>query len=300
MKKYPSYDSLDYLFNSEAETLQFLTDNNMLSIIYSKPCQNCYSPFTIRPSKPKMMCCINRTCNTSFSIFKGTFFSNSHLSCNKLLRLSYLWLIKSSFESVVAFTNFAKQSISNWFSMLRELISVDLQYCGNDNVKIGGMNIVVEIDESKFGKRKYNRGHHVEGVWIVGGVERTDDRKLFAVSVPNRNAQTLAAVIANNVLHGSIVCTDLWKGYRDEDLAPLGLTHETVNHSLWYVDPVTGVHTNTIEGTWRAIKYEIPPKNRTLVFIDNHLFEFVWRRLNQNHLWTSLLTAIKRVVYIEY
>jgi hypothetical protein len=38
-----------------------------------------------------------------------------------------------------------------------------------------------------------------------------------------------------NVLPGSIVFTDLWKGYTDEDLAILGLSHETVNHSKWFV-----------------------------------------------------------------
>jgi hypothetical protein len=32
---------------------------------------------------------------------------------------------------------------------------------------------IVEVDESKFGKRKYHRGHRVEGVWVIGGVERT-------------------------------------------------------------------------------------------------------------------------------
>jgi len=72
----------------------------------------------------------------------------------------------------------------------------------------------------------------------VGGVERTEDRKMFAVSVSDRSdrsdrsAQTLAIVVANNVLSGSIVCTDLWKGYKDEDLLNLNLTHEIVYHSL--------------------------------------------------------------------
>ncbi|KCZ75088.1 hypothetical protein H311_03940, partial [Anncaliia algerae PRA109] len=38
---------------------------------------------------------------------------------------------------------------------------------------IGGDDIIVEIDESKFGKRKFNRGRKVEGVWVFGMVERT-------------------------------------------------------------------------------------------------------------------------------
>lgn len=30
--------------------------------------------------------------------------------------------------------------------------------------KIGGNNIIVEVDETKIGRNKYNRGHHIEGV----------------------------------------------------------------------------------------------------------------------------------------
>ncbi|KAM0688071.1 Phosphotyrosine-binding domain [Conglomerata obtusa] len=41
-----------------------------------------------------------------------------------------------------------------------------------DNAMVGGPGIIVEIDESKFGRSKYHRGHAVEGVWIVGMVER--------------------------------------------------------------------------------------------------------------------------------
>ena len=42
---------------------------------------------------------------------------------------------------------------------------------------IGGNGIEVEIDESKFGKRKYYRGHRVEGQWIFGGREKYNKKK---------------------------------------------------------------------------------------------------------------------------
>jgi hypothetical protein len=40
------------------------------------------------------------------------------------------------------------------------------------SVKIGGPNKTVEIDERKFGPRKYHRGHHVKSQCVFGGVER--------------------------------------------------------------------------------------------------------------------------------
>ncbi|KAK9681191.1 hypothetical protein QE152_g38501 [Popillia japonica] len=34
--------------------------------------------------------------------------------------------------------------------------------------KLGGLGIVVEIDDSKFGHRKYHKGHRIEGKWVFG------------------------------------------------------------------------------------------------------------------------------------
>ena len=82
-----------------------------------------------------------------------------------------------------------------------------------DDISIGDENIIVEVDESKLGKRKYNRGHKVEGVWVVGGIERTDERKAFIVPVQDQTKQTLLQVIRKHVEPGSIIYTDLWRGY---------------------------------------------------------------------------------------
>ena len=41
----------------------------------------------------------------------------------------------------------------------------------NLEAKLGGGGKIVEIDESKIGKRKYHRGHVVAGQWVFGGIE---------------------------------------------------------------------------------------------------------------------------------
>jgi hypothetical protein len=39
-----------------------------------------------------------------------------------------------------------------------------------DSEKPGGPGQIVEIDKSKFGKRKLHKERMVEGVWIFGGI----------------------------------------------------------------------------------------------------------------------------------
>ena len=37
---------------------------------------------------------------------------------------------------------------------------------------LGGLGVIVELDEVKFGKRKYNKGAYREGQWVLGAVDR--------------------------------------------------------------------------------------------------------------------------------
>ena len=60
--------------------------------------------------------------------------------------------------------------------------------------KIGGEAKIVQIDESKFGKRKCHRGHHVEGQWVFGGIE-LESRKCFMIAVDKRDEATLLPLI---------------------------------------------------------------------------------------------------------
>jgi hypothetical protein len=73
--------------------------------------------------------------------------------------------------------------ISAFYNHLRRLVTDSID---DDGTLVGGDGIIVEIDESKFGKRKYNRGHRVDGYWVLEGVERTDERKLFVLTINDR------------------------------------------------------------------------------------------------------------------
>ena len=50
--------------------------------------------------------------------------------------------------------------------------------------------------------------------------------------------------------------TYVWRAYNRVGNIP-GLTHRTVNHSLFFVDPVTGVHTQNIESYWNHCKEKL-------------------------------------------
>jgi len=80
----------------------------------------------------------------------------------------------------------------------------------NNNIILGGPNKIVEIDESKFGRRKYHRGHRVEGQWIFGGVER-ETGNVFLIPVEKRDKETLLQAIKDWILPGTTIISNCWK-----------------------------------------------------------------------------------------
>lgn len=190
-------------------------------------------------------------------------------------------------------TGFAKTTVSAFYSHFRCLVASTIS---EQDLVIGGPGIIVEVDETKIGKRKYHRGHRVDGVWVVVGVERAEARRVFCVPVPDRSAETLGNIIRAHVAPGSVVHTDGWRGYSGIETT-LGLEHRVVNHSVGFVDGETGVHTNFVEGTNFAIKRKVPIRCRVQGEIGGHLTEFIWRRFNEGNLWVAFISALRDIHY---
>ena len=144
--------------------------------------------------------------------------------------------------------------------------------------QIGGVapNNTVEIDESLFGKRKNNVGRIVNGQWILGGIHRTTG-ECFLEPVNVRNAATLLPIIQNWVLPGTTIITDEWRAYRG--LTALGYNHQTINHSLHFVDPQNDeIHTQTVESMWHSAKRKFKRMcGTTKILLPSYLDEYAWR-----------------------
>jgi len=196
--------------------------------------------------------------------------------------------------SISIYTDTASNVITYHVNNIRNLVGSQVRFCEQ---KIGGPGIIVELDETKIGRNKYHRGRPMKGAWIFEAVERIKEHRIFVTVIPDKKESTLLQLIKNNIEEGSIIYSDCFKSYVNIT-STLGFDHRTVNHSEYFVDPETGVHTNTIEANWLGIKIGIPFRNRTEDKIESYLWEYIWRRQNKD-LWEAMIEAMKNELLIE-
>ncbi|VDK49210.1 unnamed protein product [Anisakis simplex] len=74
------------------------------------------------------------------------------------------------------------------------------------------------------------------------------------VAVERGNADTLLLIIADKILPGTTVMSDIRSVYGGIERLPLKYHHQTVNHSKHYVDPDTVACTSGVESMWQKFK----------------------------------------------
>jgi hypothetical protein len=132
-----------------------------------------------------------------------------------------------------------QHTATDWTMFCRKVM---MDYVARSSEKLGDPGKTVEIDESCFGSRKYNRGRLRNTAWVFGGVKCQS--RTFLVTVPDRSADTLMNINHTRIEPGTTIITDCWAGY--VRLGYEGYSHHTVNHTIGFVDRRTGAHTNTI------------------------------------------------------
>lgn len=216
--------------------------------------------------------------NVKVSIREGSWLKDAKLTLEQIIELMYLWSQGFTNKEIEHELKLSNKTIVEWTIFFRECITCSIL---KHSEQIGGEGIEVEIDESKFGKRKYYRGRRVEGQWIFGGREKKDHSKVFMVPVKRRDQKTLLPIIQKWIAPGSIIHSDCWKSYNK--LSSLGYTHLTVNHSKEFVNNETGACTNGIESDWRHAKVSMPRYGVHKGLHSGYLAEFMWRRKYYQH-----------------
>ncbi|KAL1123120.1 hypothetical protein AAG570_002208 [Ranatra chinensis] len=166
-----------------------------------------------------------------------------------------------------------------------------IYYLENHSESVGGPGMIVELEESKFGKRKNNKSHY-EGRWVLGGIERGNGRT-FLVVVTDKKPETLKDCIIQWVLPGTTVYTDCWNA--KERLGKECYNYLTVNHALHFVDPSSG--TNTV-GLWERLKQSSLGFCRAKGTFQNYLGQHLFDRLvksNNEDVYLRFLYIVRQI-----
>jgi len=116
---------------------------------------------------------------------------------------------------------------------------------------LGGLQNNVQVDESLFchkgSKSQNNRGRRAQQeIWVLGMVDTSYSPALgYMEIVQQRDAATLLPIINSHVAPGTVVHTDEWATYRRLGSLTNVSLYDAVNHSVNFLDPVTGTHTHT-------------------------------------------------------
>ena len=136
------------------------------------------------------------------------------------------------------------------------------------------------VSHNSFLPSQYHCGHgHRSEVWVFGMVDTSQSPALGVMNIlADRSVATLLPIMQQHLHGGTTVHRAAY--YRVQQLS-LVASHSTVNHSLHFLDPTTGVHTQNVESYWNRVKAKF--KRMKGVYedmLDSHMDEFMWRERN--------------------
>ena len=238
------------------------------------------------------------TCARRKSVRDSSFFALSRLELHELIRVVNSWSLNQlqvdqqreanvhQYHTTVDWCNFCRDVCEEWIENHSQPIG---SFDENFEPK------TVEIDESYFFRRKYNRGAWRPGHWVFGGIERGSGR-CFLAEVPDRTKNTLQDAIKRFILPGTHIISDGWAAYGDIDEIDGGVySHDTIVHEDHFVDPEQPeVHTQNIENLWMRTKKKLKRMHGTSrLLFSTYLHEFMWRcNFRAQDGFSSFLTCV--------
>ena len=267
---------------SEENAVKWAQLNGLLNVLpQCKTCDSSMKSYSGLKGTEELFRCTKSGCMTSCTSRSGTIFNKSRLDIKTLISIIFFWSIEISSLNTSMLLSVSEGIICKWRQKIRDILDFFLAY--KSDFRIGGVGKIVEIDESMFSKRKYNRGRIQQSqTWIFGGVVRGESDNCFIEIVPNRSMTTLLEIITKRIHPGTTIATDGWKAYADleEKLPQMNFKQLKVNHSENFVNPSNhDAHTQTIEGFWSHLKRKLRQKGLCKKRrLGKHISEEVYRK----------------------
>jgi len=239
---------------------------------------------------------MKKECNkryTTLSIRHGSVFNGSKVELLRLFKLLFFWSKETNISKAIEFVGIGRKTVGELYSRLRHAVSESFSATP---MRLGGHNVICQIDESLFNhKQKYHVGRASDAqVWVFG-IADTSRRPCagYMKIVSDRSEATLLPIVERVCRPGTIIHSDQWRGYLNIK-RNLSLSHRTVNHSVNFVNPETGVHTQAIESYWAKQKLRIKamkgmPKDK----LSEYLVEFMWRDSVGRNAFAELINILR-------
>lgn len=145
-------------------------------------------------------------CSYGIALTTDTMFYQSRIPLLTVVLYARMWVENSSQckSNSIFGENISLQGLDNLGKLMRAIVFHSMF---SNPEPVGGPGCTVEIDESKFGKRKYHKGHHVEGQWVFGGICR-ESGLCFMVPVQKRDSVTLMPLIKQWIRPKTTIISD--------------------------------------------------------------------------------------------
>ena len=137
-------------------------------------------------------------------------------------------------------------------------------------------------------------------MWVFGKCDKSDTCTGVMCIVPDQTAATLLPILQRHLRSGTIVHSDQWTAYNHVQQLPSVTSHSTVNHSLQFIDPGTGIHTQNVESYWNRVKGKFKRmKGVHEEMMSSHLDEFMWCE-RHGPTTSTVLTNLYHDIFLRY
>ncbi|XP_026811178.1 uncharacterized protein LOC113552508 [Rhopalosiphum maidis] len=135
-------------------------------------------------------------------------------------------------------------------------------------------------------------GRRLDRPWVFGLCDNNKGRYFV---IQKRDKVTLHNIIQREVIARSTIHSDGWSGYNG--LSDIGYSHNVVNHTENFVDPISKAHTQRIKSLWRPLRLKVVKYmcGTTPELLPRYLIETWWRSLNKIDTFDAFLRNMAQV-----